>query len=207
MSLSILYSTMMESIQRHVWMVLYGKGCGPWIYLQRLEVLFGELIQISSLLERTYIGEGWRWSHVASFVANSQSLPHICYGNARLQETCGPCQGGKSRNAAMRCRIFSSFFRQMMDKLSTLELEQWAVTVWAIWNARNKFYFEKVQSQHRTICKELLVFWRNISRSQLHSVAIENILLAFWKVLLVFWGSIKVLWQHREAFNGAFILA
>ncbi|KAF3956519.1 hypothetical protein CMV_018360 [Castanea mollissima] len=42
---------------------------------------------------------------------------------------------------------FFSLFRSMADKLNKHELERWAVVVWAIWGARNKFYFEKGQLQ------------------------------------------------------------
>ena len=31
------------------------------------------------------------------------------------------------------------------------ELEQWATTTWAIWNARNRAQFEKLQTQPQTI--------------------------------------------------------
>ena len=41
----------------------------------------------------------------------------------------------------------------MRNKLSKLELERWAVTTWAICNARNKFYFQQVQT-HPTVILE-----------------------------------------------------
>ena len=31
------------------------------------------------------------------------------------------------------------------------ELEQWVVLSWAIWNARNKVYFENIQTQPQVI--------------------------------------------------------
>ena len=46
---------------------------------------------------------------------------------------------------------FFFLFRMLVDRLSTPELERWAVTSWAIWNARNKFYFERVQSHPKSI--------------------------------------------------------
>ena len=48
----------------------------------------------------------------------------------------------KSRNDATD---FFLLFNQMQQKLSKLDLERWATTAWAIWNARNRFYFEQVQ--------------------------------------------------------------
>ena len=49
-------------------------------------------------------------------------------------------------------------FRWLMDKLSTQELERWAVTAWAIWNARNKYYFEHIQIQPESILDGALSF-------------------------------------------------
>ena len=31
-----------------------------------------------------------------------------------------------------------------MDKLTQQDLKRWAVMAWAIWNARNKYYFEHI---------------------------------------------------------------
>ena len=42
---------------------------------------------------------------------------------------------------------FFSLFQSMANRLSKQELESWAVVVWAIWGARNKFYFKKTQLQ------------------------------------------------------------
>ena len=46
---------------------------------------------------------------------------------------------------------FFLLFKQMQTKLSKQELETWAVTAWAIWNARNKVYFEQFQPQPQII--------------------------------------------------------
>ena len=46
---------------------------------------------------------------------------------------------------------FFLLFQQMRNKLSKLELERWTVTAWAIWNARNKFYFQQIQTHPRVI--------------------------------------------------------
>ena len=51
----------------------------------------------------------------------------------------------------------------MQTKLSKQELETWAwaVTAWAIWNARNKVYFEQFQPQPQIIWEGARGFWRN----------------------------------------------
>ena len=46
---------------------------------------------------------------------------------------------------------FFQLFRQVRDRLTQQELEQWAITAWSIWNARNRFYFEHVQLQPKGI--------------------------------------------------------
>ena len=42
-------------------------------------------------------------------------------------------------------------FQGMKEKLTMKELEQWATTMWAIWNTRNRAYFDKVQTQPQAI--------------------------------------------------------
>ena len=39
----------------------------------------------------------------------------------------------------------------LVEKLTKKELEQWDALSWEIWNARNKVYFEKVQTQSNVI--------------------------------------------------------
>ena len=46
---------------------------------------------------------------------------------------------------------FFALFRLMVDRLPQFDVECWAVMSWAIWNARNKFYFEKFQAHLRSI--------------------------------------------------------
>ena len=39
----------------------------------------------------------------------------------------------------------------MTTRLNQQELELWTVIVWALWNARNKYHFEKTQLQPQRI--------------------------------------------------------
>ena len=45
-----------------------------------------------------------------------------------------------------------------MNKLDQLELERWATTAWAIWNGRNRFYFEHVQVHPQIIFDGAIAF-------------------------------------------------
>ena len=42
---------------------------------------------------------------------------------------------------------------RLMDKLTKKEMEHWAITSWAIWNTRNKFYFEDTQLRSKAILR------------------------------------------------------
>jgi len=46
----------------------------------------------------------------------------------------------------------------LVEKLPLVELERWAVTTWAIWNAGNKYYFEKSQTHPKEILSRVLGF-------------------------------------------------
>lgn len=58
---------------------------------------------------------------------------------------------GRTQKCSNEANDFFLLFKQMQIKLSQLELERWAVTAWSIWNARNTFYFELVQTHPRVI--------------------------------------------------------
>ena len=40
-----------------------------------------------------------------------------------------------------------------MDKLIRKEMEHWAIMSWAIWNTKNKYYFEHTQAQPEAILR------------------------------------------------------
>jgi len=48
--------------------------------------------------------------------------------------------------------------QMMVDRLALHDLEKWAVTSWAIWNARNKYYFERIQIHPKEILNGVLGF-------------------------------------------------
>ena len=54
---------------------------------------------------------------------------------------------GKLQKSSAVVQDFHSLARQMEDKLTGKEMEVWAMVAWSIWNARNRFCFEKKRSQ------------------------------------------------------------
>ena len=58
----------------------------------------------------------------------------------------------------------------MRMKLDQPELERWETTAWALWNARNRFYFEHVQVHPRLImdgARGLLDEYQRLTAAQL----------------------------------------
>ena len=81
----------------------------------------------------------------------------------------------------------------MQTKLSKQELETWAVIAWAIWNARNKVYFEQFQPQPQIIwegeCQLSPFLSPNLS-------VIESNLLSHLFFVLI-WLSSNEIFSHR----------
>ena len=65
---------------------------------------------------------------------------------------------------------FFLLFGTMVRRLSQVELERWATVSWALWNARNKFYFEQVQLHPRKILDGALGFLAEYQ----HFVAVQS---------------------------------
>ena len=67
-------------------------------------------------------------------------------------------------------------------ELSKKELELWATMTWAIWNARNKAYFEKVQTRLKAILDvalALLVTYQMLSATQANMIMVQKGLRCF----------------------------
>lgn len=64
---------------------------------------------------------------------------------------------GLSPRKIQKCNSEASCFylldRQMLDRLPKKELETWAMTVWSLRNARNKFHFEHIQTHPMMIVR------------------------------------------------------
>ncbi|KAK9996482.1 hypothetical protein SO802_021168 [Lithocarpus litseifolius] len=78
-----------------------------------------------------------------------------------------------SSGKVQKCRNevwdFFQLFRVLEEKLTMKELEQWATTTWAIWNARNRAHFEKIQTQPQTILDssiDLLTTYHTLTATQ-----------------------------------------
>ena len=52
----------------------------------------------------------------------------------------------------------------MVNKLEVHHVEKWAIIAWAIWNTRNKYYFEGIQLHPRDILRGGKRFLARISK-------------------------------------------
>ena len=71
---------------------------------------------------------------------------------------------GNDERQSTEVQDFFHLFRYLGDKLTKKELEQWAALSWALWNARNKVYFEKVQAHPKTIVEGALLLLETYQR-------------------------------------------
>ena len=126
-------------------MGLRRRSFGPSRCRWRSEISCGKLAQIAYLLKIIYTGDAWKWNQHVSCADNNLRRSVTCCGHARLQEMSGLSSREEHKNAVMKLVIFFLFFKHVQSKLSKVELERWVVTAWAIWNARNKYYFKKTQ--------------------------------------------------------------
>ena len=56
---------------------------------------------------------------------------------------------GRVQKCSNEADDFFLLFKHMQCILDGADLDQWAVTAWCIWNARNKYYFEHFQQKPR----------------------------------------------------------
>lgn len=82
---------------------------------------------------------------------------------------------GKVHKCSNEAQDFFHLFGAMAGKLTKEQLEQWTVLFWAIWNARNKFYFEKTKAQPKGILQGALAVletYQRVSTTQESSQAL-----------------------------------
>ena len=123
---------------------------------QRYGIFSGVRALIFCLLEKIYTGAKCRWSRRVDCVANVQNLQNIYYGSARWLETYG--RYVKEKLECEELEQTNANGGQMVVKLTQQELEHQATVAWAIWNARNKFCFEKVKWHPEYILREVTGF-------------------------------------------------
>ena len=88
-----------------------------------------------------------KWSLSVLCVANKEKLFAIFCGISLLLIMCRPWLEERFKKAMPMSQIFSLLTRSMLEWLPIEEMELWAVLSWAIWNARNKIYFEDNQAR------------------------------------------------------------
>ena len=65
---------------------------------------------------------------------------------------------GKIQKSVDHASDFLELTRSMLERLPKEEMERWSVIAWAIWNARNRFCFENLQTQPEIILRGAISF-------------------------------------------------
>ena len=71
---------------------------------------------------------------------------------------------GKMQKWSSKVEDFYILVRELMGVLTTKELEVWAIVSWSIWNARNRYLFDKKQSQPADILQGVLSLLQEYQR-------------------------------------------
>ena len=81
---------------------------------------------------------------------SSETASHILWECPLAKKVWTLVRGKLQKSPASIQDIFM-LVRGLFGRLEKKDLEVWASVSWAIWNARNKFYVDKVQTPPRTI--------------------------------------------------------
>ena len=92
----------------------------------------------------------------------TESAGHLQWECPLARNVWALCRGRIQKCSNSAQDVFT-LFHQMVGCLSQQDLKKWAVISWGIWNARNKFYFEKIQLHPKVIFMVLLVIWTSIN--------------------------------------------
>jgi len=79
----------------------------------------------------------------------TESAGHLLWECPLARNVWALCQG-KIQKCSNDAQDFFALFRMQVDQLTKM-LDKWATISWAIWNARNKFCFEKIQRHPKAI--------------------------------------------------------
>ena len=71
---------------------------------------------------------------------------------------------GKLQKCSSGTEDFSVLVRELMEVLLTKELEVWVMVSWSIWNARNKWLFDRKQTQPCDILKRAMNLLQDYQR-------------------------------------------
>ena len=92
-----------------------------------------------------------------------ESIAHLLWECPFSRNVWALCRG-KIQKCSNNAQDIFMLFRWLIDKLSQLELERWAVIAWAIWNTWNKFYFELIQTHPKSIFDGAIGFLQEYQR-------------------------------------------
>ena len=61
---------------------------------------------------------------------------------------------GRVQKCSNEAEDFFLMFKHLQHVVESADLDRWAVTTWSIWSSRNKYYFEHIQQEPRSIMEK-----------------------------------------------------
>ena len=136
-----------------------------YIFLLLLLLLLLSSLSLFLITSLSYVGE--KVSHLSCCekqeVSVTESTSHLLW-ECPMARNVWAISKGRVQKCSNQVQGFFQLFRMSKGKLTKTELERWATTSWAIWNARNKYYFEKVQMQPKSIMDHATVILEDYQR-------------------------------------------
>ena len=94
---------------------------------------------------------------------HDETVAHTLWGCPLARNIWALVKGNMQKRSA-EVEDFYILVRELMVVLKTKELEVWATVSWSIWNARNRYLFDKKQSQPSDILHGALSLLREYQR-------------------------------------------
>ena len=81
---------------------------------------------------------------------HDETVAHALWGCPMAKNVWAMVEG-KLQKRSSYAEDFYSLVRELMPALTKNEMEVWAIVSWAIWNARNKYIFDRKQTHPATV--------------------------------------------------------
>ena len=94
---------------------------------------------------------------------HDETVAHTLWG-CPLAKNVWALVAGKLQKCSSDVEDFYILVRELMVALKTKELEVWAIVSWSIWNARNKYHFDKKQTQSCDILRGTVTLRQDYQR-------------------------------------------
>ena len=94
---------------------------------------------------------------------HDETVTHTLWGCPRARNVWAMVAGKLQKRNSV-AEDFYSLVRELMDVLTSNEMEVWAIVSWAIWNARNRYLFDRKQTHPSDIFRGAMTLLQEYQR-------------------------------------------